>query len=625
MNFKSTLILGSALALISVPGISPAADSFKQTKRPNILLIVADDLGYGELSIQGNPQIPTPHIDSLAKSGVRFTSGYVSGPYCSPTRAGLQTGRYQERFGHEFNPGPAQTATTTFGLSLDEKTIGDRLHAAGYVNGWFGKSHLGYEPQFHPLNRGYDEYYGFLGGAHDYFDAAGDSHNPILRGTNRLENIGYTTEEFAAEAVKFIEKNQKQPWFVYLPFNAVHAPLEAPEKYLARFPNIEERKRHTFAGMLSALDDAVGNVLAKVHELGQDEDTLVFFISDNGGPTASTTSGNGPLRGFKAQTWEGGVRVPFIAQWKGHLPAGKVDERPVIQLDILPTVLAAAGVDVKPDWKLDGVNLLPYLRGEKNAAPHDALYWRFGGQLAIRQGDWKLVKAPGIVANAENWGNGIVTTDGAELYNLAEDIGEKNNLAAKYPEKVKELAANWNKWNAELVEPKWRPNRQPRRNQVVAAEVITTNLSAGPLKNGDVVTPQAAPRISRHALAISAEVESAGTNGVIIAQGAGVNGYALYLKDGKLAFALRNQRELTTVTAEKPLGTGRLKVGASLAANGDVLLTVNGNEVAKGHASLIQTQPARGLTIGSSNQSIGDYTAPNAFTGKIENVFVKSL
>ena len=625
MNFKSTLILGSALALISVPGISPAADFFKQTKRPNILLIVADDLGYGELSIQGNPQIHTPHIDSLAKSGVRFTSGYVSGPYCSPTRAGLQTGRYQERFGHEFNPGPAQTATTTFGLSLDEKTIGDRLHAAGYVNGWFGKSHLGYEPQFHPLNRGYDEYYGFLGGAHDYFDAAGDSHNPILRGTNRLENIGYTTEEFAAEAVKFIEKNQKQPWFVYLPFNAVHAPLEAPEKYLARFPNIEERKRHTFAGMLSALDDAVGNVLAKVHELGQDEDTLVFFISDNGGPTASTTSGNGPLRGFKAQTWEGGVRVPFIAQWKGHLPAGKVDERPVIQLDILPTVLAAAGVDVKPDWKLDGVNLLPYLRGEKNAAPHDALYWRFGGQLAIRQGDWKLVKAPGIVANAENWGNGIVTTDGAELYNLAEDIGEKNNLAAKYPEKVKELAANWNKWNAELVEPKWRPNRQPRRNQVVAAEVITTNLSAGPLKNGDVVTPQAAPRISRHALAISAEVESAGTNGVIIAQGAGVNGYALYLKDGKLAFALRNQRELTTVTAEKPLGTGRLKVGASLAANGDVLLTVNGNEVAKGHASLIQTQPARGLTIGSSNQSIGDYTAPNAFTGKIENVFVKSL
>ena len=245
--------------------------------------------------------------------------------------------------------------------------------------------------------------------------------------------------------------------------------------------------------------------------------------------------------------------------------------------------------------------------------------------MAIRQGDWKLVKAPGIVANAENWGNGIVTTDGAELYNLAEDIGEKNNLAAKYPEKVKELAANWNKWNAELVEPKWRPNRQPRRNQVVAAEVITTNLSAGPLKNGDVVTPQAAPRISRHALAISAEVESAGTNGVIIAQGAGVNGYALYLKDGKLAFALRNQRELTTVTAEKPLGTGRLKVGASLAANGDVLLTVNGNEVAKGHASLIQTQPARGLTIGSSNQSIGDYTAPNAFTGKIENVFVKSL
>lgn len=616
---KNKIILVATLAFGITASLS-AAD----TKKPNILLIVADDLGYGELSIQGNPQIPTPNIDSLAHNGVRFTSGYVSGPYCSPTRAGLMTGRYQERFGHEFNPGPAQASSTNFGLSLDEKTIGDRLRAAGYVNGWFGKSHLGYLPPYQPLNRGFDEYFGFLGGAHDYLDAAGDSHNPILRGTNRVSEIGYTTEAFGNEAVKFIQKHKEQPWFVYLAFNAVHAPLEAPDKYLSRFTNIDPKKRQTFAGMLSAMDDSVGNVLKTIHDQGQDEDTLIFFISDNGGPTAQTTSGNGPLRGFKAQTWEGGVRIPYIVQWKGHLPADKVDERPVIQLDILPTALGAVGVDAKPEWKLDGVNLLPYLNGEKAQPPHEELLWRFGGQLAIRKGDWKLVKAPGIAANPENWGGAKATTEGAELYNLTQDIGEKNNLAAQNPEKVKELAADWNKWNAELVEPKWRPAREPARNRGAGAGIgsTTTNI-AGPWKNGDALSPQDSPDIANHALIVSAEIEPAGTNGVIIAQGAAGNGYALYLKDGKPAFAVRSQRQLTTVIAAEPLGAGHFKLVAKLAADGAISISVDGKPVASGKApGLIATQPARGLTIGLSRQAVGDYTVPNPFTGKIEQVKV---
>src|SRR6266478_1191194 len=198
-------------------------DSQAADRRPNILIIVADDLGYGELSCQGNPQIPTPNIDSLAKNGIRFTSGYVSGPYCSPTRAALMTGRYQQRFGHEFNPGPAASASETFGLSLKEKTIGDRFKELGYATGWFGKSHLGYLPQFHPLKRGFDEYFGFLGGAHDYFDAVADQHNPILRGTNLVDDIYYTTDAFGLEAVQFIERHHEQSWLCYLPFNAVHA------------------------------------------------------------------------------------------------------------------------------------------------------------------------------------------------------------------------------------------------------------------------------------------------------------------------------------------------------------------------------------------------------------------
>lgn len=440
-----------------LPLVALVASAAAETKKPNILVIVADDLGYGELTAQGfTREIPTPNIDSIARNGVRFTSGYVSGPYCSPTRAGLLTGRYQQRFGHEFNPGSAQTAGVHVGLDLSQKTIGDRLKTAGYATAWIGKSHLGYEPDFHPLKRGFDYYFGFLGGMHDYLDVDHRGRDPIQRNGTPLQSIDYLTEELGREAAGFIEKQKGQPWFTYLAFNAVHAPLEATQKYLSRFPNITEPKRQKFAAMLSALDDAVGSVLAKVRETGQEENTLIFFISDNGGPTAQTTSGNGPLRGFKAQTWEGGIRVAWMVQWKGHIAAGKVDDRPVIQLDILPTALAAARVEVKPDWKVEGVNLLPYVTGEKSASPHDALYWRFGRQIAIRKGDWKLVKAPGGGSEG-GLGAGPVTTAGAQLYNLAADLGEKTNLADKEPDKVKELAAAWDAWNSSNIPAKWAP------------------------------------------------------------------------------------------------------------------------------------------------------------------------
>jgi arylsulfatase A-like enzyme len=366
------------------------------------------------------------------------------------------TGRYQQRFGHEFNPGPAEAAVENFGLSLTEKTIGDRLKAAGYATGWFGKSHLGYKPPFHPLKRGFDEYYGFLGGAHSYLDAVSDKANPILRGTEPVPSINYTTEEFAREAVNFIGKHKGEPWFCYLPFNAVHGPLEATDKYLGRFTSITDKKRHTYAAMQSAMDDAIGTVLTKIRELGQEENTLIIFFSDNGGPTPGNTSSNGPLRGYKAQTWEGGIRVPFMMQWKGKIPAGKVDDRPVIQLDIHPTALAAAGVEAPADAKFDGVNLLPYVTGEKSGAPHEALYWRFGQQIALRAGDWKLVKGAGMTG-IEGGRAGKASTDGAELYNLKDDIGEKTNLAGKNPDKLKELAAMWDQWNAGNIDPAWGP------------------------------------------------------------------------------------------------------------------------------------------------------------------------
>lgn len=431
---------GTGALALAISGSLPAMAAPKASRKPNIVLIVADDLGYAELGVQGCKDIPTPNIDSIAKNGVRFTNGYVSCPVCSPTRAGLMTGRYQQRFGHEFNPGPSEQASTVFGLPLTETTLAQRLKSLGYATGAFGKWHLGYQPQYHPLKRGFDEFFGFLGGAHDYL-TVGNGNNALMKGEKPIENIDYTTDSFAREAVSFIGRHKDEPFFVYLPFNAVHAPLESTQKYLDRFKSIKDEKRRTFAAMNSAMDDGVGHVLDKLRELKIEDDTLIFFISDNGGPTLSTTSGNAPLRGYKGQVLEGGIRTPNMVQWKGHLPAGKTVNEPVISLDIHPTALAAAGGKISADMKLDGVNLMPFLTGKTKTAPHDRLFWRFGPQWAVRMGDWKL----------ESDGTGE-----PELYDLTNDIAEGTDLAAKNPDKAKSLQAAYDTWNAQLVAPLWK-------------------------------------------------------------------------------------------------------------------------------------------------------------------------
>ncbi|MES2790484.1 MAG: sulfatase [Planctomycetota bacterium] len=417
-------------------------------KRPNILLIVADDLGYSDLGFQGGKDVPTPHIDSIAAGGARFTCGYVSGCYCSPTRAGMLAGRYQQRFGHEVNPGPTAKGK---GLPLSETTIADRFKKAGYATGLVGKWHLGSDPQYHPQQRGFDEFFGFLPGAHTYFNKDGAQ---ILRGTTKIAEPEYLTDAFGREAVSFIERHDKQPFFLYLAFNAVHTPMEANEDRLSKFATIDKPQRRTYAAMLSAMDDAVGKVLKTLQEKKLDDNTLIFFISDNGGPTMQGTtinsSVNAPLRGSKRTTLEGGVRVPFLVHWKGRIPAGTVYDSPVIQLDIQPTALAAAGVEVKPEWKLDGVDLLPYVTKQQKGIPHETLYWRMGEQNAIRHGDWKLVQYD---LNVDSYPTRGVSTK--KLYHLTEDIGEATDLAAKNPEKVQELEGLWQAWNKDLVTPLW--------------------------------------------------------------------------------------------------------------------------------------------------------------------------
>ncbi len=447
------------LLLLFVFGWSMTATSFA-AERPNVLVIVADDLGYADVGFHGCRDIPTPHLDALAAGGVRCSSGYVSGPYCSPTRAGLLTGRYQTRFGHEFNPSAAGA-----GLPTTEVTIANRLKSAGYATGLVGKWHLGSQPEQRPLRRGFDEFFGFLGGAHDYFNDQG-----ILRGDQQVKEPDYLTDAFGREAVAFIDRHAKEPFFLYLAFNAVHTPLEAPAEREAKFSTLSGEKRRTYAAMLSAEDDAIGRVVQKLRDAKIEENTLIFFISDNGGPVMQGTSINGsinaPLRGSKRTTLEGGVRVPFAVSWKGHLPAGLTYDKPVIQLDILPTVLAAAGVDSTSEKPLDGVNLLPYLNGENAAAPHDALYWRFGEQMAIRRGDWKLVRYDSVADGDTSRGlrRNMAAIHGPKLYNLAADIGESNDLATQQPDKVTELQTAWDAWNRELVKPLWGPGAAGKAN-----------------------------------------------------------------------------------------------------------------------------------------------------------------
>ena len=446
-----------AAALLCIGVLFPASVSAQPTKRkPNILVIVADDLGYGDIGVHGGKAVPTPNIDKLARMGTRCTSGYVSAPYCSPSRAGLLTGRYQTKFGHEFNPhvGPEGK----LGLPLAERTIADLLRAAGYRTALIGKWHLGFSKDHHPQARGFDEFFGFLVGAHNYAwrkdaepkFASTQSNNLIYRGREVQKLDGFATDVFTDEAIAFMKRNKADPWFLYLAYNAVHTPLEISEKLKDRVPtDVQDPARRGYLALLIGLDDAIGRILAYLEESGADQNTLIVFISDNGGSglapfLAYNAAWNGLLRGNKGQTLEGGIRVPFFIAWPGKLPKGKTYDHPVIALDILPTACAAAGVQIPAN--IDGVNLMPHLLGEKKTSPHDMLYWRFGPQKAVRKGDWVLVDWRDFEKK---------TNSGWQLFNLAKDIGQQDNLAAKYPERVAGLRQAWERWDAQNIAPLW--------------------------------------------------------------------------------------------------------------------------------------------------------------------------
>ena len=432
--------------LLLTPLAAYAAEA--RANKPNILVILTDDMGYADIGVHGCKDIPTPHIDSLAKRGVRFTDAYANGSFCTPTRAALISGRYQQRSGNE------DLDDVTGPLPRGVTVLPQRLKVAGYATGMAGKWHLGTTAGFRPTERGFEEFYGILGGGSHNLPGLipgrqDGSRLMVVRGITPQPATEYLQDAWAGEAVRFVEAHRQQPWFFYLAFNAVHTPVQATGKYLPRFAHVEDPKRRVYAAMLSAVDDGVGAVLTKLTETGQLDRTLVVFHNDNGGPTtrnAVNGSRNAPLRGSKCETFEGGIRVPLLLQLPGVIEAGSVYRQPVISMDITATAVALAGAD---DTGLEGVDLVPFLTGKKTGLPHAALFWRCrtrSNNYGARQGDWKYVYS---TAGGEQPGpNQKPARD--MLFNLADDISEQHDLAAAHPEKLAALKKLYEAWSRDV-------------------------------------------------------------------------------------------------------------------------------------------------------------------------------
>ena len=432
-------------AISVIPFAALAALPAVAQQRPNVVLIVSDDQGYGGVNCYPHTdRIHTPNIDALAASGVQCMQGYTSGSLSSPTRAGLLTGKYQQSFGFYSLESPS-----VGGIPAEQRLVSEYLHDAGYATACIGKWHVGDYIRNHPVNRGFDKFYGFINGLHDYFDPlVGGSWDGTytglaftLDGMEPAIDMDYTTYEYTDQAVDFIRSSAEagKPFFVYLAYNAIHSPYQVPEELLQKYADdpANPTKKDRVRAMTAALDQGVGKVMQTLDSLNLRNETIVFYLSDNGGVRGvSDLSG---LRGQKGSYYEGGIRVPFIASYPGVIPAGKVYDEPVISIDIVPTVLAQANVEAEG---LQGTNLVPYFRGDTQDAPHETLYWSEPlnnaqrvnrNSFAIRQGKWKLVSDPKRVK-------------ACDLYDLEADPGEKHGLKERYPEKVEELYNDYLAW-----------------------------------------------------------------------------------------------------------------------------------------------------------------------------------
>jgi arylsulfatase A-like enzyme len=459
---------------------------------PNIIIILADDLGKNDISLYDPSGVITPNINRLAGEGAVFTEAYATSSVCNPSRAGLLTGRYQQRFGNErqimsrypqngfeffifknfvdtrplqlIDPwcSPPQEEIRKQGLPESEISLFELMHAIGYRTGCTGKWHLGYYEPHLPQNKGIDEFYGFYEAFSLYApkgnkDIVNHKHrifqnrriwrqkrkgpSAIVHNGQVIEEKGYLTERIAEEACRFIEENEGNPFFLYVPFNAPHTPFQAPKSYCDRFLDVKDENKRVYYAMIAALDDAVGEIMKQVKESGIEENTLIFFCSDNGGATYTGATENGDLKGGKMTYFEGGLNVPFILKWKGTVAPGHTYHEPVSLMDIFTTAVSSCHVPLPENVQIDGMDLIPYLSGEKNGSPHDYLFWRTGFSKALRNGNWK------IVVNSRD--------DFLLLYDLAADKQEKYDLKAGQPEIVKQLLGRLAEWEDGLKPPLW--------------------------------------------------------------------------------------------------------------------------------------------------------------------------
>ncbi|MCM2678970.1 sulfatase-like hydrolase/transferase [Echinimonas agarilytica] len=420
-------------------------------------MIISDDAGYHDFGFQGSRTMKTPHLDELAAQSVVFRQAYVSAAVCGPSRAGLFTGKYQQRFGFEENnvPGYMSASGLTgedMGLPLTETTVADHLKGLGYATALFGKWHQGDGDRFHPTRRGFDTFYGMRTGARSYFsyseeELAQRKNERMERGFGHfVEHQGYLTDVLAAETNAFMEQSVKdgKPFFTTLSFTAVHAPMEAKLDDLAAFPHLTE-PRKTLAAMNLAMDRAVGSVMSKLDALHIAQNTLVVFMNDNGGPTDQNASNNYPLSGTKATHLEGGIRVPMLMRWPQQISMGKTYRFPVSSLDLFPTFVAAAGGDIAEMKELDGVDLMPFVQQESQLRPHQTLYWKKENRAAIRDIDWKVIRYPDRVP---------------ELYDLSTDVSESHDVAAQHPQIVNKLLKRLFAWELTLERPLWQLKRE---------------------------------------------------------------------------------------------------------------------------------------------------------------------
>lgn len=409
---------------------------------PNVIIILTDDMGWADAGFNGCTDIPTPALDKLAAEGVVCTQGYVSAPYCSPSRAGLLTGRYQSRFGHDCNP-PYDPSRDDVGTPLTEVMISSYLQQAGYVTCAIGKWHLGDKDQYLPNQRGFDHWFGFGAGATNYWGIPTRPDKAIFRNDEQVDpaELSYLTDDFSDEAVQFIQQHKDTSFFIYLSYNAPHAPNHATAHHLAKTAHIEYGGRSVYGAMIAAVDEGVGKIDQTLESMGIKDNTMIIFLSDNGG--RMEFADNRPYRGHKGMIFEGGIRVPFFFTWKAGLAGGRTYEQPIISLDLLPTILANTQQDIELRNPLDGVNLMPFLGGYEEGSPHTYLYWRTvnGFEYAVRKDHYKLYKS--------------AYKDQNLLFDLTQDSYERHNIAADHPDLVQELIAQYEQWNEEMVPPIW--------------------------------------------------------------------------------------------------------------------------------------------------------------------------